>query len=225
MLPDFIYWPFTAPVGIKLEFIAAEPVCKPSLWLELAYQIYSENGKDTPRELGHYPSGAPFLHGSDSRISITHTSGLLAVATLPRTPEANLIDFSERTALGIDAENIDREQAKKCLEKFIGDEEKNLVDADSVVQCVLVWTIKEALYKAALTPGLDFRKDIRILKLPKIQNIDGKMSLPDNDDIGAANVMVDGKALEFLLYSMQWENHIVTLAYSPKGARFSTRHK
>lgn len=108
MLPDFIYWPFTAPVGIKLEFIAAEPVCKPSLWLELAYQIYSENGKDTPRELGHYPSGAPFLHGSDSRISITHTSGLLAVATLPRTPEANLIDFSERTALGIDAENINR---------------------------------------------------------------------------------------------------------------------
>ncbi len=35
--------------------------------------------------------------------------------------------------------------------------------SDSLVKA---WTLKEALYKAALTPGLDFRRDIRLPLTP-----------------------------------------------------------
>lgn len=225
MLPDFIYWHFSTPAGINVEFITA-PVCfSPKLWLELAYQIYSDNHNDESREIGHYASGAPFLHGSDSRISITHTSGMLAIATLPRTPESALIEFSTRTAMGIDAEHTDRRQALKCRSKFLSENEMKLVDAESVEANVLAWTIKEALYKAALCEGIDWRTDLRILQLPQPHDIDNNARNFSDSMLGKAQIVRDGETYEMTLYTMLSENCYITLAYSPKCAKFKSSQK
>lgn len=207
------------------------------LWRDMAMQIYCENGVDGFREIGHFANGAPFLFGLTSRISITHTAHLLAVATLPKTPEANLSQFAPRTAMGIDAERLDREQVLRVRDKFLSDEEKAIVSEDSLEANIIAWTSKEALYKAAMTEGLDFRNDITIKSLPAI---DRQMNLPGAPApvIGKAQVLVADmrnhqdespateirkEVVEMELYSYESEGCCVTIAYSPKCAKFGRK--
>lgn len=189
METEFIYWRHPTPVGIKVEEISGMENKSGKLWRDMAMQIYCENGVDGFREIGHFANGAPFLFGLTSRISVTHTAHLLAVATLPKTPEANLSQFAPRTAMGIDAERLDREQVLRVRDKFLSDEEKAIVSEDSLEANIIAWTSKEALYKAAMTEGLDFRNDITIKSLPAI---DRKMNLPGAPApvIGKAQVLV-----------------------------------
>ena len=100
METEFIYWRHPSLPGIKVEEVSGGEDRQGNVWLEMARQIYCENGKDTYREIGHFHNGTPFLYGEQGRISVTHCRGLLAVATLPPTPEVELGVFSERTALG-----------------------------------------------------------------------------------------------------------------------------
>ncbi len=189
METEFIYWRHPTPVGIKVEEISGMENKSGKLWRDMAMQIYCENGVDGFREIGHFANGAPFLFGLTSRISVTHTAHLLAVATLPKTPEANLSQFAPRTAMGIDAERLDREQVLRVRDKFLSDEEKAIVSEDSLEANIIAWTSKEALYKAAMTEGLDFRNDITIKSLPAI---DRQMNLPGAPApvIGKAQVLV-----------------------------------
>ncbi len=223
---EFIYWRHPTPVGINVEEVSGMESKSGQLWIEMAKQIYSENGNDSYRELGHFANGAPFLYGSTSRISITHTGHLLAVATLPKTPEAELSHFALRTAMGIDAEKLDREQVLKIRDRFLSDSEKALVPADDLEANIVAWTAKEALYKAAMTPGLDLREGIVLHSLPAI---DRKMNLPGTPApvIGKAtlNLMIEEKAqsVDMELYSYDSDGYCVTIAYSPKCAKFSRR--
>lgn len=261
MKDEFIYWPHHTPVGIRVEEVSGMESKSGRLWEAMAKQIYCENGRDGYRELGHFPNGAPFLFGQTTRISLTHAGHLLAVATLPKTPEADLAHFAQRTALGIDAERNDRQQVLKVRDRFLSEAEKELVPADNIEANIIAWTAKEALYKAAMTEGLDLRNDIIITSLPVI---DRKMNLPGapapilgkallrlpsfNDTVsnsaseseadkslsistqGHESVKSHGIAvkeyeMELYTYLSEWENesYIVTLAYSPKCAKFG-RH-
>ena len=237
METEFIYWRHPTPVGIKVEEISGMENKSGKLWRDMAMQIYCENGVDGFREIGHFANGAPFLFGLTSRISITHTAHLLAVATLPKTPEANLSQFAPRTAMGIDAERLDREQVIKVRDKFLSDEEKAIVSEDSLEANIIAWTSKEALYKAAMTEGLDFRNDITIKSLPAI---DRQMNLPGAPApvIGKAQVLVADmrnhqdespateirkEVVEMELYSYESEGCCVTIAYSPKCAKFGRK--
>lgn len=237
METEFIYWRHPTPVGIKVEEISGMENKSGKLWRDMAMQIYCENGVDGFREIGHFANGAPFLFGLTSRISVTHTAHLLAVATLPKTPEANLSQFAPRTAMGIDAERLDREQVLRIRDKFLSDEEKAIVSADSLEANIIAWTSKEALYKAAMTEGLDFRNDITIKSLPAI---DRKMNLPGAPApvIGKAQVLVADmrnhqdespateikkEVVEMELYSYESEGCCVTIAYSPKCAKFGRK--
>ncbi len=175
MEDEFIYWHHNTPVGIKVEEISGMESKSGRIWEAMAKQIYCENGRDGYRDIGHFANGAPFLFGQLTRISLTHTDHLLAVATLPKTPEANLANFAPRTALGIDAERNDRQQVLKVRDRFLSDEEKELVPADDLEANIIAWTAKEALYKAGMTEGLDLRTDILIRQFPKL---DRKMNLP-----------------------------------------------
>ena len=166
MEEDLIYWRHPTLPGIKVEEISGGEGREGKVWLEMARQVYCENGRESYREIGHFHNGAPFLYGEQSRISITHCPGLLAVATLPSTPEVELSGFTRRAALGIDAERADREQTLRIRGKFLSDAELAMIPADDVSMNVLAWTVKEAAYKAALHPGLDFRRDIRIKRMP-----------------------------------------------------------
>lgn len=237
METEFIYWRHPTPVGIKVEEISGMENKSGKLWRDMAMQIYCENGVDGFREIGHFANGAPFLFGLTSRISVTHTAHLLAVATLPKTPEANLSQFAPRTAMGIDAERLDREQVLRVRDKFLSDEEKAIVSEDSLEANIIAWTSKEALYKAAMTEGLDFRNDITIKSLPAI---DRQMNLPGAPApvIGKAQVLVADmrnhqdespateirkEVVEMELYSYESEGCCVTIAYSPKCAKFGRK--
>lgn len=222
METEFIYWRHHTLPGIKVEEVCGGEDRSLKLWIEMAYQVYSENGKEGYRELGHFRNGAPFLVGETGRISITHTGRFMAVATLPDTPEVDLSVFSERAALGIDAERADREQTLRVRNKFLSDDEQQMIDKDDVKKNVMAWTAKEALYKAAMQDGLDFKNDIRILSLPKIGPAVPVYDKNVFDPIrtGEAVVKIEDKEYPFVLYTYESEGNIVTLAYSPRCAKF-----
>lgn len=222
METEFIYWRHHTLPGIKVEEVCGGEDRSLKLWIEMAYQVYSENGKEGYREIGHFRNGAPFLVGETGRISITHTGRFMAVATLPDTPEVDLSVFSERAALGIDAERADREQTLRVREKFLSDQELQMIDKDDVKMNVMAWTAKEALYKAAMQEGLDFRNDIRILSLPKIGPAVPVYDKNEFDPIrtGEAVVKIEDKEYPFVLYTYESEGNLVTLAYSPRCAKF-----
>lgn len=218
METEFIYWRHPTPAGIKVEEVCGAEQYPQKVWVDMALQIWSENGKDGYREIDHFPSGAPFIDGEQCRISITHAHHFLAVATLPRTPEVDLAHFSPRTAMGIDAERADREQVLKIRSKFLSDRELEMIPEDDVEQNILAWTIKEAAYKAALTEGLDFRNAITIEKLPQLKEIAGFEK--DSSALGQASLTLpDGNTYPLLLCSWRSEGCIVTIVYSPKCAR------
>lgn len=222
METEFIYWRHHTLPGIKVEEVCGGEDRSLKLWIEMAYQVYSENGKEGYREIGHFRNGAPFLVGETGRISITHTGRFMAVATLPDTPEVDLSVFSERAAMGIDAERADREQTLRVQEKFLSDQELQMIDKDDVKMNVMAWTAKEALYKAAMQEGLDFKNDIRILSLPKIGPAVPVYDKNEFDPIrtGEAVVKIEDKEYPFVLYTYESEGNIVTLAYSPRCAKF-----
>ena len=157
---------------------------------------------------------------------MTHADHLLAVATLPKTPEADLSKFNPRTAMGIDAERLDRSQVVKVRDKFLSDAEKELVPEDDLEKNIIAWTCKEAIYKAGMTEGVDFKEGISIERLPEI---DRQMNLPG----APAPVLGKGTILlttekgtsrhDIELYSYQSDDYCVTLAYSPKCAKFGKR--
>ncbi len=103
-------------------------------------------GPDT--ELYHRPDGSPAVDIEGVEISISHcrTCAVLAVADRP---------------VGVDVET-DRAQLQRGADRVMSAEEVGYY-SDSLVKA---WTLKEALYKAALTPGLDFRRDIRLPLTP-----------------------------------------------------------
>ncbi len=223
---DFIYWRHPSIPGIKVEEITGGETKDPKLWMEMARQLYGENGRDSYREIGHYRNGAPFLHGDDSRISVSHTGGILVVATLPRTPEVELGQFNERAAMGVDVERCDREQVLKVRERYLTPAELALIPAGDLQANLLAWTAKEAVYKALLGIGVnDYQHDMVIDRLPKIGPatvVPGAPEFPAAD-LGEAHAVIDGKTFNFVLYSYLSDDYLITLAYSPKCAKFAKK--
>ena len=144
METEFIYYRHNTPIGVQVEEITGYEQLSGPNWVAFAKQVFSENSKDAYRVIDHYESGALFLDGESSRISVSHTGHMLIVASLPRTPEADLSVFSPRTALGIDVESKEREQVLKVRERYLNDDELTMVPADDVVANVIAWTAKEA---------------------------------------------------------------------------------
>lgn len=221
---EFIYWRHPTPVGVKVEEVSGMESRSGNVWREMAYQIYCENGKDAYREIGHFKNGAPFLFGTTTRISVTHAGHLLAVASLPKTPEADLSQFSPRTAMGIDAEKLDRSQVLKIRDRFLSDAEKEIIPADSLEANIMAWTAKEAAYKAAFCEGLDFRQGIIIESMPVLDrhiNRPGEIIV-----LGKVHVNIPedkGESFDLDLYSYESDGYCVTIALSPKCAKFAKR--
>lgn len=214
METEFIYYRHTTPIGVRIEEITGYEQLSGPNWVAFAKQVFSENSKDRYRVIDHYDSGAPFLDGESSRISVSHTGHMLVVASLPKTPEVDLSIFNPRTALGVDVESSSREQVLKVRDRYLSDEELAIVPADDITANIIAWTSKEALYKAALIQGIDFRSRIRIKSLPVLNS---------NHTAGAYVIDDDGNQIEFVLYSYESEGNIITLAISLKTATFKKR--
>lgn len=90
--------------------------------------------------IDHYADGAPFIPGSPLHISLSHCRSLAVMAV------------SSEPNIGVDAE-IWREQLHRVAHKFLSPDDMPLW-SESQQLLLLAWTIKEAVYKAARTPGL-----------------------------------------------------------------------
>lgn len=97
--------------------------------------------------VGHRDTGAPYLVGrEDINLTVSHSRDYAAVA------------FSAAHTVGVDIEQW-REQLVRVAPRVLSESEMAVYGASSDL-LLRAWTMKEALYKAALTPGLDFRRDI-----------------------------------------------------------------
>ena len=113
METEFIYWRHHTLPALRSRRSVAEKTVRCRYGGRWHIRSIRKTGAEVYREIGHFRNGAPFLIGENGRISITHTERFLAVATLPPTPEVDLSEFTERAAMGIDAERADREQVLK----------------------------------------------------------------------------------------------------------------
>lgn len=197
---DFIYERTRTPSGVKIETVTGGNHYKGKVWREIARQIYCENGKDDFRDIGHFSSGAPFIYGAAERISISHTEGCFAVATVPASPDADLSSFAPECAVGVDVESADRRKVMDVRGRFLSDAETVLVPSDSVKANVIAWTCKEAMLKAALDPSVDWRENIVITRLPA----------PGSP--GRGYVVLKGERKEFLLETIETEGFFITIA-------------
>jgi phosphopantetheinyl transferase len=92
-------------------------------------------------ELHHDADGAPLLRGSELHISVSHSRRFAAIALHPAY------------RIGVDVEEMRPAQLRRVQSRFISlSEAAQWAATDS--QLLAAWTIKEAVYKAAATPGL-----------------------------------------------------------------------
>ena len=108
----------------------------------LARKLAGENAV-----IEHYDDGAPYIPGYEGLVSLSHCRGLAVMAA------------SESAEIGVDAE-VWREQLRRVVNKFLAPEEMETWSATNEA-LLRAWTIKEAVYKAARTPGLPLC-DIRL---------------------------------------------------------------
>ncbi len=94
--------------------------------------------------LEHNDDGSPYVDIPDIEISISHCRTCAVLAT-------------GRSPLGVDVET-DRAQLARVAPRVLSPAELDVYSQ----RLVEAWTLKEALYKAAKTPGLDFRRDIQL---------------------------------------------------------------
>ena len=92
-----------------------------------------------PVELLHTPNGAPYLKHSSTYMSISHTPGIVVIATHHRHP------------VGIDVERIGS-RVLRVRERFLTHSEMEQIDESDIIDNLIAWTAKEALYKAAGEP-------------------------------------------------------------------------
>lgn len=104
--------------------------------------------------LHHHDSGAPYIQIAATgrivtSISITHCSDTAMLAIAP-----------EGIAIGIDCEHF-RPALRNVAPRILSAAELSAWGADDNL-LLRAWTIKEAVYKAALTPGLPFAYGINL---------------------------------------------------------------
>lgn len=196
---DFIYE--RQRIGkVKLETVTDGTRYKGKVWYELARQIYCENGKDDFRDIGHFASGAPFLFGEDVRISISHTQGCFAVATINVPEGTDLSVFTPEAALGIDVEHADRSKASELRERFLSQDELKMLPESSVENDLIAWTCKEAMLKAGMDSSIDWRNNIVITQLPAF-------STP-----GSGHIFLNDQIIKFTLTTLSLPPFIITIA-------------
>lgn len=227
-MSDFMYERVMAPCGIAIEEIYGADEKSAKVWKLFAMQIFSEAEADY-RSIEHFENGAPYLMGLPQRISVSHTSHCLVVASLPKTPDIELSEVNVRTALGIDLEKSDRAQILKIKEKFLCKDELLLLPsiediekatAEEIELYILAWTCKEAIFKAAMGEASDWKNDYRIKELPVIADDLSQATLEKNGKATVIFQKKDPHEIELLLSSWRFKGHIVTLAFSSKIARY-----
>ena len=120
-------------------------------------------------EYGHEPSGAPVIvvAGQRQRVSISHSATTVAIAVA-----------GDEESVGVDVETF-RHQLERVKSKYLSARELSLFT--SPAELLKAWTAKEAVYKAALTPGLSLTEiDCTDLEsgIATARSVDYRVSFP-----------------------------------------------
>ncbi len=117
----------------KLEFLSVRVLLKNML--QKSYKIeYLETGK-------------PILQHPELNISISHTSGYVAVAL---SPNSNV---------GIDIE-YPSDRVERVISRFISDKEKVFIKRKQLDYYTLIWCLKETMYKIKDDKNIIFNKNL-----------------------------------------------------------------
>lgn len=108
--------------------------------------------------------GAPYIE-DEGYISISHAPHVVGLA------------FCKLFPIGLDLEPI-REKARLVKNKFLSEQESNVLKTDDIIEMTKVWSGKEALYKLAGRKGILFSENLH-LKKHNEQEWEGKIQFPD----------------------------------------------
>ena len=143
-----------------------------------------------PHILYHDPNGIPRLE-SGQQLSISHTKNLAGIA-LGTKP------------LGIDIE-VFRPKIRRIATRFLHADETFVLNGDQVIEkLTLIWTAKEALYKALNQKGIIFSKQLLVTPFQW------------GDKKGSAKVFFQGKSMDFSLNFIIEKVYCASLA-TPKN--------
>lgn len=105
-------------------------------WLAVRLLIKDLFGPDA--EVAYHPTGLPYLKGSATYISISHTRGYAAVA------------YSTAGPIGLDIEHIS-DRVERIADRFTSPAEAEYIDTheqqERVLYHLINWSAKETLYK------------------------------------------------------------------------------
>ena len=143
-----------------------------------------------PHSLSHDPNGIPRLE-SGQQLSITHTKNLAGIA-LGTKP------------LGIDIE-VFRPKIRRIATRFLHDQESFALEGKGTIEKItLIWTAKEALYKALKKKGIIFSEQLMVSPFEW------------GDPQGHAKVLISDKTLNFSLNFIIEKSYCGTIA-TPKN--------
>ena len=103
-----------------------------------------------PVSLSYTGQGAPSVKNRPVNISITHTMRLVALA------------LNDDVIIGLDAEQMDREQVLRVRDKFLNTKEKQFIALDDQAAHIIAWTAKEAIIKAERNSAIDWTDGIML---------------------------------------------------------------
>lgn len=118
----------------------------------LAWRALLKNLVNNPNlEIDYSAYGKPLVRNISLQISVSHSGPWAACMTHPSQPT------------GVDIEGI-HPRILKVKERFLSDKELqwHVSYSNSLRHLILLWCIKEAIYKFAGINGLDFRNQINI---------------------------------------------------------------
>ena len=134
-------WYTTALSQFKLEARRCE-------WL--AVRVLLKQLLQEEKAICYAPSGAPQLVDGSMQVSLSHTKGYVAV------------QVTRQQMAGIDIEYI-APRIQKIQARILSEAELcNLSVQQPIVHALLHWSAKETLFKALLTPDVDFREHLHI---------------------------------------------------------------
>ncbi len=117
-------------------------------WLAVRVLLYHLLEK--PYQIAYYSTGRPFLVGTSSYISISHTKGYVAVIV------------SSEKAVGVDIEYYSS-RVQRIASRFMNDREKiSSFYGDDIWSLLLHWSAKETVFKIMAQQQVDFREQLRV---------------------------------------------------------------
>lgn len=134
--------------GITIEDLLDKPVKRQRE--KAAERLLLCKAFGRPVILSHTSQGAPYIEGAAVNISITHTMRLVAFA------------LNDSDIIGLDAEQIDRQQVLRVRDKFLNTSEQQFIDGNDLAAHIIAWTAKEAVIKAERNSAIDWTDGIRL---------------------------------------------------------------